>query len=468
MQSVADDPANQGNTQQSDNRLKSLTHKLHKLANGIVRLLIIIFPISQALFTLVNKKTYFISNKQYDDERISLPTFLQKKFTFQIDINLTSSATRVMFNNRDQIKHGICLKMWLKCHNELYNTGDLTKQTEFLLEGLAFNSQFSRDVYYGIVPVLFDRPDKIKCGPLIENPTLEKLAFNTPYALVMKRLDEAWRLDHQLQLGKLSDASGMEFLAYQVAEMHKKLDRSLMGFGTPECIIDKLDFNIAQFHNALSKRSDHPQIIANSAFSETDIARIESASMLLRQLSEAYQQDFEKRRWGGHIKRCHGDLKAANLWICPADNESQIQERLVALDCVDFNPEFCNIDTLSDVAMLAIDIETRLENSAEKRNETLSGQQLARHFLHTYLRAAGENETIWPLLEYYMIEKAMVCAYMSILYDELPTLGEKYLKVVLAHSQELARLFTPFYEENDYQVAGGCHSGLNHSGCLSE
>jgi hypothetical protein len=42
-------------------------------------------------------------------------------------------------------------------------------------------------------------------------------------------------------------------------------------------------------------------------------------------------------------------------------------------------------------------------------------------------------------LEYYMTEKAMICAFMSILYDQLPTLGEKYLDVAFAHAQKLQR-----------------------------
>ncbi len=409
MQSVADNPAYQGNAQQSDNLLKTLLHKLHKPT----------------------------------DERISPHILLHKEFAFQVDINLTSSATRVMFNNSDQTKQQICLKMWLECHNELYNTGDVSKQTKFLLEGLGFNRQFSGDIYYGIVPVLIDRPEKLKCGPLIANPTHENLAFNRPYALVMKRLDEEWRLDHQLQSGKLGNTSGMEFLAYQLAGMHKKLERSLTTFGTPERIADKLEFNIAQFHKALAERRVNHQIVVSSNFSKPNMMWIESASILLRQVSKAHQQDFKKRRKEGHVKRCHGDLKAANLWNCPPDSESQAQKRLVALDCVDFNPEFCNIDTLSDVAMLAIDLEMQLENAPEDRNDRLSGQKLARHFLQTYLKAAGENDSVWPVLEYYMTEKAMVCAYMSMMYDGLPTLGEKYLKVVMAHSQELTKYLPP-------------------------
>ena len=437
MQSVVDNPgANQGHVGQSESLIDSLAHSVHQLTSEIAD------TVRRCLSTLT-ELTYPVSDQLYNDGDILLHLLLQKEFAFQVDLNLTSSATRVMFNDSDQIRQQICLKMWLKCCNELYNTGDLTKRTNFLLEGLAFNRRFSGNVYYGIVPILSDKPDKIKCGSLIANPTFANLIPNRPYALVMKRLQEEWRLDQQLWMGKLGNIQGMTFLAHQVAAMHQRLNRSLPQFGTPERIADKLEFNINQFHKALDGRKVNSQIAAKCIFTRTDMKWIESASALLRQLSKAHQQDFKKRRREGHIKRCHGDLKASNLWICPPDGGSQRQEHLVALDCVDFNPEFCNIDTLSDVAMLAIDLETRLEDAEEYYGQKLSGQQLARYFLQAYLKAVGENETVWPLLEYYMTEKAMVCAYMSMLYDKLPSLGEKYLKVVLAHSQELAKYLPP-------------------------
>lgn len=359
--------------------------------------------------------------------------FLHKAFVFHVDRTIKSSATRVVFNNSHLDMQGVCLKMWLACQNEIYNTGDLEQRAAFLVEGLEFNRQFSGNICYGIVPVLHDEPDELTCGPLIEEPVLEHLLLKRPYALVMKRLKDEWRLDKQLQSDKLGNLRGMEFLADQVATMHRQLERSSPKFGTPERIADKLEFNIEQFGRALDARSTQPQTIVIPAFDASDI----------RRLSKAYRYDFKKRQSDGYIKRCHGDLKASNLWVCPFENESRAQEHLVALDCVDFNPEFCNIDTLSDVAMLAVDLEMQLDNDRENYSERLSGEQLARHFLQAYLAYVGENETVWPLLEFYMMEKAMVCAYMSIVYDNSPALGERYLTVVLAHSQELLKYLPP-------------------------
>src|SRR5690348_7921141 len=146
--------------------------------------------------------------------------FLQKAFVFHVDEKIESSATRVVFNNSDDFMQGICLKMWLECQNELYNTGNLKRRTSFLLEGLRFNRRFSGNVCYGIVPILGGGSDEIECGPLIEKPSRGNLVLNRPYALVMKRLEEQWHLNQLIQSGKFGNIQSMKFLADKVAGMH--------------------------------------------------------------------------------------------------------------------------------------------------------------------------------------------------------------------------------------------------------
>lgn len=111
--------------------------------------------------------------------------------------------------------------------------------------------------------------------------------------------------------------------------------------------------------------------------------------------------------------------------------------QLFLLDCVDFNPNFCHIDTLSDIAMMAVDLEmylTHLSNNLEAKE---NGEELVRHFLNTYRHNAGESAEVWPLLEYYIIEKAMVCVYNCIIFENKPSLGEHYLDVVINHTKRL-------------------------------
>jgi len=159
---------------------------------------------------------------------------------------------------------------------------------------------------------------------------------------------------------------------------------------------------------------------------------------------EDYTELFTQRYQNSHIKRCHGDLKATNLWVRPAKTLffglKKYPQQLLALDCIDFNPEFCHIDTLSDVAMLAVDIEMHFTNWTGAYKDLEYAQNFANVFLDRYLREIQEySMDAWPLLRYYMTEKAMVCAYVSILYDGQPELGERYLDIAYVHAQQLGK-----------------------------
>ena len=410
---------------------ESITHSLDKLTDEPKPISAHVKYIRQVLSAKVSRPPSLRLLQNHLPLRLGM-LFLTG-FSFHIDKHLTSSATKVMFNDSDNVKKQICLKMWLECNNGLYNTKDSATRTRYLLEGLQFNRRFAPDIYLGIVPTLSEPRDVIECGRLIKEPENTTLALDKPYALVMKRLNDGWRLDHQLYPDFLGNEQGMEFLAQAIAYMHKHLDLSPQNMGTINRLLSKLHLNRRLFQKAL----DDP------LFRNRDIRWYPYISRLLDQASKVYLPDFEKRNKEGHIRRCHGDLKATNLWVRPINTSnhqsSTPQHQLVPLDCVDFNPEFCHIDTLSDIAMLAIDLEMRLTSWADDPESKLRGAKLAQHFLSTYLQTMGENEDVWPLLEYYMTEKAIVCMYMSILFDSLPRLGEKYLNVVLTHSKNLEK-----------------------------
>lgn len=371
-------------------------------------------------------------------DKITQVKLFYKEFVFPVDEYLESPATRVVFNNSHRVMQHICLKKWLPCSNGVYETKDQVNCTKYILEGFPFNKRFASHIYLGIAPIIMESADTLYCGPLIKQPDATNLNFDQSYALVMKRMEKDWRLDRKLSPDKLGNETGMEFLAQYVASMHKKLDLSPPEMGTPVYLLSKLHFNRRHFQECLSHVQNDPvHFNYRKRISEGGMRWFRSIGWQLEQVSKAHLSEFSRRHEQKHIKRCHGDLKATNLWLCPAPQLSKQKERLVALDCVDFNAEFCNIDTLSDLAMLAIDLEMRLVGMSDLAENKARGRQLARHFIHTYLEAAGETKDILPMLEYYMVEKAMVCAYMSILFDKLPVLGEKYLDVVLTHSQNL-------------------------------
>lgn len=359
-----------------------------------------------------------------------------------ISHQIKSSATRVIFPTEYD---DICLKLWISCDNDLYHVKEISARNEYLLEGLAFNSYFAPEVYLGITPILELDEKKISFGRIIEYPQMNQLERGQDYALVMRRLPESWRLDHQLY--RLNSTEGMRFLATAISDIHKRLVPLEDVSEFPRHVKEKLALNIQQFEQALEKLAQE----------KWNIEPYKHIGEFMNRAYEVLMNRFMQRAEDGFVRRCHGDLKATNLWLKPPTPPfsyfRQSAPQLLALDCVDFNPKFCNIDTLSDVAMLAIDLEMRQSKFLWTNVAKGHGRICVQNFLAAYLKDMQEQNPwiVRPLLEYYMIEKAMVCAYMGVLYDGLPSLGKKYLPVALNHMLELETWFA--YAPFEFSVA---------------
>jgi aminoglycoside phosphotransferase family enzyme len=342
-----------------------------------------------------------------------------------------ATATRIIFVHREQDNQKLCLKLWLPHEDDLYDTKDPVKCIKYLLEGLKYNRRFARGIYLGIASVETKTESVVELGSLMRRPNMNSLDPTKKYALVMKCLNENLRLDKQLSADKLGTKVGITFLAKEIAKMHKKIRPSVKNMDIVKSIVDKLAINRKIYKTALQKLSNEGKEIGE--YERFDVLLVEACI----QLSHLFQRRYDI----GHVKRCHGDLKSTNLWANPRRFFGLRKIHVLALDCIDFKDEFCYIDTLSDLAMLLVDIEMRLNDQADNSDNGSSKMELANVFLNVYLHEMHEGkEEILPILEYYMVEKSIVCAFMSILYDKKIKLGEKYLKVGLVHADTLQEL----------------------------
>jgi aminoglycoside phosphotransferase family enzyme/predicted kinase len=82
---------------------------------------------------------------------------------------------------------------------------------------------------------------------------------------------------------------------------------------------------------------------------------------------EALAPLMAERRAGGRIRECHGDLHAANIVRRDA--------RLVAFDCIEFEPAFRWIDVAEEIAFLLADLDAR---GHPKHEQALLGGYLTR------------------------------------------------------------------------------------------
>ena len=345
--------------------------------------------------------------------------------TYYIRYDIESPATRIMFVSNEQSEAQICLKKWKAIKDDLYNAEDTEQHLTYLLQGWKYNNFAAPGVHLGLAPIKFLGKNKVQLGPLIRKPTGDNVQPDMEYVLVMKRLDEDWQLDKQLTGDKFGTPQGMKFLAKKIARLHKKfariyrkLNSSPGNFGTYEALSTKLELNETCFNRALDDLKEGGQ----------NVEEYREFMVVLKRGLTTYVDLFQQRFAQGHIIRCHGDLKSTNLWVYPSSFLGIKFRRLLALDCVDFRDDFSHIDTLSDVAMLVVDIEKHLLSWVEANDDRAAKLEIAKLFLATYLRAMCEDQQkMQPLLEYYMLEKAIVHAFMSILYAKNYSQGLQYL-----------------------------------------
>lgn len=362
-----------------------------------------------------------VFKKKLDMQRI-LPIML----LYPIKDQISSPTTKIVFTDSKLTNIPICIKVWQRQRIK----EDRAKQIFYLLEGFNYNQRSAPGVYLGIAYLEGLNKDMrtFRRGFLTVMPRKSKLK-NGEYAIVMRDLNRDWRLDNRLYSGRepLASQDGMQFLAKGIVRLHKQAKSSPRKWGLPESIAKKLEFNMRFFEQAVVKLSQD----------DIDMSTYQQISCLLQYAVNYLKPYFQQRYNQGHIKRCHGDLKLTNLWVRPV-SKRYLQQQLLALDCIDFNPDFYHIDTLSDVAMFVMDLQTHL---------TQEDSFLVEVFIDAYIKEMAEDKkSIKPLLKYYIVEKAMVCGNVSILLDNAPERGKQYFLLALEQAAELQRLL-PLSEE---------------------
>jgi aminoglycoside phosphotransferase family enzyme len=103
---------------------------------------------------------------------------------------------------------------------------------------------------------------------------------------------------------------------------------------------------------------------------------------------------FDARIKGGKVRDCHGDLHMEH--ICFTDP-------ITIFDCIEFNDRFRYIDTASDIAFLAMDLDfhTRYGQHVEGQD------RLSQVLIDSYLERSGDSG-IADLLPFYKAYRAYV------------------------------------------------------------
>ena len=238
----------------------------------------------------------------------------------------------------------------------------LKLRKRFCDEELRVNRRFAPELYRRVVPI----------GGTPAAPRLGRTpAFE--YAVQMVEFPSDARLDRSLAANRVPRAAFGE-LGARLAELHTGLPR-VRGIAAAEIGATALR-NVDELEAVAGAA---PQALASlRAWTQRQIAR-------LRPL-------FARRAAGDAYRECHGDLHLQNLvWR---------DDKIVAFDALEFDRKLRDIDVVSEIAFLAMDLH------AHDRGD------LAYEVLSRYLEVSGDYGGT-DVLPFYLVYRALVRAKVA-------------------------------------------------------
>ena len=251
----------------------------------------------------------------------------------------------------------------------------------FCREEVRLNQRFSPDIYLAVDPIS-QVGDTYRLGD--ETAVVE-------YAVKMRRINEAHMLYRLLQAGAVTIAT-IQRVGKYLARVYAAIasDEKSRQFGSLEVIATNVRENFAQTKKYIG-----------GPLSAEAFATIEGWSLSFMRKEAAL---FAQRVARGYIKDCHGDLHLQHICV--------EGKHIYVFDCIEFNERFRFGDVASDVAFLAMDLDS-------------SGHpDLATVFAEAYADAAGDD-AMAGVLQFYKVYRAYVRAKVTSFMLDDPALDKK-------------------------------------------
>ena len=275
----------------------------------------------------------------------------------------------------------------------------LEKRRFYCAEELRLNRRFAPEIYLELVEIRGSEtaPRLHGSGEVIE------------YAIKMLEFPQQCLLSAHAANHDLNDDL-IDAIATTVAAMHAASDRAdpASDFGAATVAAKWSEENMVHIAQAIGT-----EFLPNSYF----------------QITRWYQENnslltsIDARKQDGFVRECHGDLHLGNMAL--------INDRVTLFDCIEFNPQLRWIDTISEVAFVAMDLQAR------------GYAEYCWRFINQYLAISADYAAV-KLLRYYFIYRALVRAKVEALRVEQQDRDSKtcpsLLKPALDYI-ELARLW---------------------------
>lgn len=205
------------------------------------------------------------------------------------------------------------------------------KREFYCREELRLNRRLAPEMYLDVLPVILD-----KNGWPVISPTGDGRAPHD-HAVLMKRMDNQRQMDKLLRRNA-HVAGEMEALAKMLVRFHRSV--VLRGSEVPY----KAGDNRADFDDLFRLEEVCVKIWGAEA-----ARMLEGWRRQVGQFLDKHEERLHRRADGGFWVDGHGDLHARNIFLLP--------EGPVVFDCIEFNPHFRQLDVLSELAFLCMDLE---------------------------------------------------------------------------------------------------------------
>ena len=279
----------------------------------------------------------------------------------------------------------------------------LKKRKFYCEKELHLNRRLAPDLYLEVIQITGST----------DNPVLAGNGKAIEYAVKMLQFSQDMQLDHVLARNGLK-RDMIDSIANLIADFHQTIEKAGddTDYGNPEQVYQPVKENFIQIRERVTDKLNLALISLLEQWSEDTFYKIKNI--------------LSQRKKSGFIRECHGDLHLRNLaWY---------ENKPLAFDCLEFNPNLRWIDVISEIAFLIMDLEDHKQ------------PELAQRFLNRYLELSGDYEGC-SVLRFYLVYRAMVRAKVDAIRshpvsirknesDEASKEFYSYLQLALAYTKQ--------------------------------